>query len=39
MPHGTLEVSAAEVFDAKEAADLFHSYHQSGDEYASAAGR
>ncbi|MET0702832.1 MAG: hypothetical protein ABWY93_24540, partial [Mycobacterium sp.] len=30
MP-GELKVSAAEVFGAEEAADLFHSYHQTGD--------
>ncbi len=31
IPSGTLHVSAAEVFDAEEAADLFLAYHQSGD--------
>jgi hypothetical protein len=31
MPNGALAVSAAEVFDAEEAADLLQSYHQSGD--------
>jgi hypothetical protein len=31
MPHGAVIVSAAEVFDAEEAADLLLSYHQSGD--------
>ena len=31
MSGGTLHVSAAEVFQAEEAADLFLAYHQSGD--------
>lgn len=31
MASSTLHVSAAEVFDAEEAADLFLAYHQSGD--------
>jgi hypothetical protein len=31
LSDSTLQVSAAEVFDAEEAADLFVAYHQSGD--------
>ena len=31
MSGNALHVSAAEVFDAEEAADLFLAYHQSGD--------
>jgi hypothetical protein len=30
IPTGALKVSAAEVFDADEAAELFQVYHQSG---------
>jgi hypothetical protein len=38
IPTGRLHVSAAEVFDAEEAADLFETYRRSGDipaDYAS----
>jgi hypothetical protein len=31
LSDSTLQVSAAEVFDAEEAADLFMAYHRSGD--------
>ena len=31
MPGGAPCVSATEVFDAEEAADLFQAYHRSGD--------
>jgi hypothetical protein len=31
MPNGPVNISAAEVFDAEEAADIFDTYHQSGD--------
>jgi hypothetical protein len=31
MPHGVVVVSAAEVLDAEEVADILLSYHQSGD--------
>lgn len=30
MPNGAVNVTAAEVFDAEEAADVFDAYHQSG---------
>ena len=31
MPNGSVNVTAAEVFDAEEATDIFDAYHQSGD--------